>query len=106
MFAATDRQAESFGEALRQQVRLFPELGLKVLPKKDWVKEVTGSRPAETRTKAESKDFIACNCGNVTLRIQLSEKQTFVKEEPERLMESGEFTSCTKGEYTGPRGSS
>ena len=96
MFAATDRRAESFGAALAQQVRLFPELGWKAPAKKGWIRELTSPRGGETRTEGGSKDFIACrDCGNVTLRIQLGEEQTFRKAEAERLVESGEFTSLT-----------
>lgn len=101
MFAVTQKAAKHFGDALAQQVRLFPELGMRIVTADAVIKEL--ARPPREPERAEgrlAKDFIICNhCENVTLRIRLGEEQVFAKDEAERLIKSKEFTCWTKGEY-------
>ena len=104
MFAAADRPAKHFAEALARQVELFPELGMRRISAAEWIKEMSTQGRPEPVEDALGKDFISCNhCQNVTLRIRLGEEQVFTTGEARRLIESEGFTSCTEGEYTESR---
>ena len=103
MFAATDKPAQHFGEALAQQVELFPEFGMRRISAGEWIKQMTALKQPKTVEDMFGKDFIICNhCQNVTLRIRLREEQVFTMDDARRLMKSDGFTSYIKGEYSEP----
>jgi hypothetical protein len=105
MFAATQKSAKHFTEALAQQGEVFPEIGPKIVSSDRGMDEIIEnmSKPPKPPQSIEdyAKDFIICNhCENVTLRVKLGQREVFTEAEAKRLIDSEGFNCWTKGKYS------